>query len=79
MDEGELIGLDRIREERDEGGNVSILQNQHCHISHIYVRVVNKITMKDVSNKQQYNKEIIFLLLKYRIHEMKLKHVYKTP
>ncbi len=35
--------------------------------------------MKDVSNKQQYNKEIIFLLLKYRIHEMKLKHVYKTP
>jgi len=25
MDEGELIGLDRMREERAEGGNVSIL------------------------------------------------------
>ena len=43
MDEGELIGLDSMREERAEGGNVSILQNQHCHISHMTDVERNKI------------------------------------
>ncbi len=34
MDEGELIGLDRMREERAEGGNVSIYKI-NIAISHI--------------------------------------------